>query len=101
MTSMVEAPPTLRTTELRERVALAMEREIQAHNRAIQLHEASARIFDRHGNTARAAGARQRAQHAREMLAVALRERESFRAITSHPHEHASLSLPPDGTLPR
>ena len=46
MTIMVEPPPTLRTMELRERVALAMEREIQAHNRAIRLHEASAPIFD-------------------------------------------------------
>jgi len=87
-----------RPVELRERLALAKESEIDAHRRAIALHEASALVFDRHGKAARAAGARRRAQHAREMLALALRE---YAPLTvTGPPAHTSSVPPSDRTRP-
>jgi hypothetical protein len=81
--------------ELRERAALAKEREIEAHRHAIDLHESSARLFARLDKTTRAAGARRRAQHAREMLALALREYASFATTTNYPP--ASSGPPSEG----
>jgi hypothetical protein len=56
----------------------AQAREIDAHRRAINLQESSAVMFDRAHQAGRSRNARQRADHAREMLLQALAERDHF-----------------------
>ena len=53
-------------------------REIEAHRRAINLQESSAIAFDRVHQTAKSRNARQRADHAREKLRLALAELNHF-----------------------
>ena len=53
-------------------------REIEAHRRAINLQESSAIMFDRVHQTAKSRNARQRADHAREKLRLALAELNHF-----------------------
>lgn len=60
----------------------AQAREIDAHRRAINLQESSAVMFDRAHQTGRSRNARQRADHAREMLLKALAERDHFEKRT-------------------
>jgi uncharacterized protein involved in propanediol utilization len=53
-------------------------REIEVHRRAINLQESSAIMFDRVHQTAKSRNARQRADHAREKLRLALAELHHF-----------------------
>jgi hypothetical protein len=52
----------------------AKERELAAHRHAEDLHEEAARLRERLGHGDRAQAARERAEHARELHADALRE---------------------------
>ena len=81
-----------------ERADRAQAREIDTHRRAIALHEAAARIFKRQEHAERAAGAMRRAQHAREMLALALEEQKQSVTTTGRLQANASSGLPPEGT---
>jgi hypothetical protein len=60
----------------RTRAMQAQAREIQSHRRAINLQESSAIMFDHAHRTGRSRNARQRADHAREMLMQARAELE-------------------------
>jgi uncharacterized protein (DUF1778 family) len=57
------------------RAAHAKAREIEAHQRAIKIHRDAVTLFDRLDET-KSAGARERAERAREMLRLALGEQE-------------------------
>ena len=61
-------------TSARERAAAAKRRELAAHQRAIELHERAAELQERLGHPDRATNARQHAEHARQLLAVARAE---------------------------
>ena len=61
-------------TRARERAARARASELAAHRRAEQLHEQAARLLERLEHADRAQAARERAEHARELHAEALRE---------------------------
>jgi hypothetical protein len=61
------------------RAMQATAREIEADRRAINLQESSAIMFDRAHQNDKSRNARQRAEHAREMLWQALAEREALR----------------------
>jgi hypothetical protein len=54
------------------RAARVKVREIEAHRWAIDLQETAAVIFDRVGQSRKSRNARRRAEHAREMLRLAL-----------------------------
>jgi hypothetical protein len=56
----------------------AQAREIEAQRRAIRLQESSAIMFDRAHQPRRSRSARQRAEHALELLRQALAEQEKF-----------------------
>ena len=62
----------------RARAMQAQTREIEAHRRAINLQESAAIMFDRAHRTGRSRNAKQRAEHARQMLLRALSERERY-----------------------
>ena len=72
-----------RVTRARERARLAKRRELAAHERAIQQHERAAQVQERFGHPDRAAAAREHAQHARELLELALREQQEWEEQTS------------------
>ena len=59
---------------LRARANQAKLQEIAAHRKAIELHEDAAVLFDRLNRPDRAAAARLRADHARQLLALAIEE---------------------------
>jgi hypothetical protein len=61
-------------TRARERAARAKAHELAAHRRVEQLHEEAAKLQERLGHADRAQAARERAEHARELHAEALRE---------------------------
>ena len=61
------------------RAMQATEREIEAHRRAINLQESSAIMLDRAHQNDKSRNARERAEHAREMLWKALAELEALR----------------------
>jgi hypothetical protein len=67
-----------RVSGARERARLAKRRELAAHERAIQRHEQAAQVQERFGHPDRAATAREHAQHARELLQLALREQQEW-----------------------
>jgi hypothetical protein len=72
-----------RVTRARERARSAKGRELAAHGRAIQRHEQAAQVQERLGHPDRAATARKHAQHARELLELALREQQAWEEQTS------------------
>jgi hypothetical protein len=61
-------------TRARERAARAKARELAAHCHAEDLHEEAVKLQERLGHGDRAQAARERAEHARELYADALRE---------------------------
>jgi hypothetical protein len=76
-TSAASSEVRRQATSARERAAIAKQRELAAHQRAIELHEQAAELQERLGHPDRAANARQHAEHARELLAVAQAEQEA------------------------
>jgi hypothetical protein len=69
---VVDEPDQLRRAL--ERAGRARARELAAHRRAAELHEQAARLQARLGHADRTQAARKRAEHARELHALALRE---------------------------
>jgi hypothetical protein len=67
-----------RVTSARERARLAKRRELAAYERAIQGHKRAAQVQERFGHPDRAATAREHAQHARELLELALHEQQEW-----------------------
>lgn len=67
-----------RVTRARERAGLAKRRELAAHECAIQRHEQAAQVQERFGHPDRAATAREHAQHARELLELAVGEQQEW-----------------------
>ena len=61
-------------TRARQRAGRAKARELVVHHHAEELHEEAAKMQERLGHADRAQAARGRAEHARELLAEALRE---------------------------
>jgi putative ubiquitin-RnfH superfamily antitoxin RatB of RatAB toxin-antitoxin module len=96
MKGMGGDPP--RAMEVQQSADRAKESEIEAHRRAIALHEAAVGIFERLERPDRASRAWRRAEHAREMLALALQEREQAVRARGHPQAHAASGLPPEVT---
>jgi hypothetical protein len=72
-----------RATSARERAALAKHWELAAHRRAIELHQDAARLQERLGHADRAAAARVRAQHARELYELARQEQQEQARATA------------------
>jgi hypothetical protein len=62
----------------RERARSAKRRELAAHERAIHRYEQATQVQERFGHPDRAATARQHAQHARELLELALHEQQEW-----------------------
>jgi hypothetical protein len=58
------------------RARAAKAREIEAHRRAIKMHEDAVILFDRFHQTGKSLRARERVEHARELLRQALAEQE-------------------------
>jgi hypothetical protein len=65
-----------RVSGARERAALTKRQELAAHLRAIEVQEQAAELQERLGFPDRAARARAHAEHARELYARALEERQ-------------------------
>ena len=63
-----------RASDARARAELAKRHEVEAHARAIDLHERAAELQERLGHPDRAATAREHAEHARRLHALALAE---------------------------
>jgi putative ubiquitin-RnfH superfamily antitoxin RatB of RatAB toxin-antitoxin module len=62
--------------DARARARAAKAREIEAHRRAIKMHEDAVILFDRFHQTSKSLRARERVEHARELLRQALAEQE-------------------------
>lgn len=90
-----QPPPTLSlTVEDPQRAVTARRHEVETLERSVAHHEQAAELQDRHGRPERAAEARARAAHDRELLAQARAELAEDEAAAQ---EASSWPRPPPG----